>query len=385
MRQALSGLTPTLTIQGGYTRNQYQGVLSYPNFDAATNSFSGLTTLTTQPYNQLQGIISLNVPILAPGAIVRYAENKHTAASSQASDAASDLEVQLSVARAYYQVVAAQGILAASERAVATAQEALSVSRAKAAAGTSNQLAIDRAMVDLQRAEQTRAESARVLGVAQRSLQTLTGLDVRQLPAVDDPSAPADSEDAFVEQALHQRPEVVQAREALAQAESTRTEAWTTLAPTLTGQAQEHLQNYTGFIGREGYWTLGLNLAWTLDPVGTPAQLAKADGSVVEQQARLDQTLDTIRDDVHSAWLDVVANGAKAKASETEAKSSAEALGITKDQFKIGTASSLDLSQAERDAFTAEANAAQAKSNLATSLLALQKAAGSLLLEASAP
>jgi outer membrane protein TolC len=43
----------------------------------------------------------------------------------------------------------------------------------------------------------------------------------------------------------------------------------------------------------------------------------------------------------------------------------------------------LDLSQAQRDAFTAEANAAQSQSDLATSLLALQKASGVALLEAN--
>ncbi len=385
VRQALAGLTPTLEVQGQYVHNQYQGVLTYPNIDPQTGVPLGLTTITTQPYDQLQGTVGLNVPLVAPGAMARYAESKHASAGSRASDAASALEVQLAVARAYYQVVAAQGSPAAAAGAGATAQRARAVARARAAAGTANQRATDRAAVDLARAAQTRSESVRTLGVARRSLQTLSGLAVADLPTVGEQLAPAEPEDDLVRQALAQRPEVLQAREALAQAEATRTEAWTTLAPTLTGQAQEHLQNYTGFIGREGYWTLGVNLAWTLDPVGAPAQLARADASVAEQQARVDQALDTVRDDVHAAWLDVAANRARADASASEAQSATEALGLTQDQFRIGTASSLDLSQAERDAFTAEANATQARSDLAVSLLALEKATGRLLLEPAAP
>ncbi len=63
-----------------------------------------------------------------------------------------------------------------------------------------------------------------------------------------------------------------------------------------------------------------------------------------------------------------------------EADSSREALELTQDQFKTGTATALDLSQAERDAFTAEVNRVQADSDLATALLSLQKASGEPLL-----
>ena len=67
--------------------------------------------------------------------------------------------------------------------------------------------------------------------------------------------------------------------------------------------------------------------------------------------------------------------------AKAEVHSAQEALRLTQEQFTAGTATSLDLSQAERDAFQAEANAAQSKADLAFALLQLQKATGQPLLE----
>jgi len=61
--------------------------------------------------------------------------------------------------------------------------------------------------------------------------------------------------------------------------------------------------------------------------------------------------------------------------------SARRALKLTEEQFKAGTATSVDLSAAQRDAFNSEANLAQAEAELATALLALRKAAGQALLE----
>jgi outer membrane protein TolC len=290
--------------------------------------------------------------------------------------------VQLSVAQTYYQIIAAQGVLAAANHSLKTAQDALTISQRKYEAGTANKLTVDRAQVDVARSQQSVADAQRALGVVRRSLETLSGMAVSgDLPPVEEQALPARGEDAFVDVAVTQRPEIAQVRESMAVASAARTAAWALLAPSLLGQAQEHLANYAGFIGHEGYWTLGLNLSWTIDPVGTHAALRLADATLAEDQARLDQVLDSVRDDVHSAWLQVVADQSHVQETKAEVASALEALKLTQEQFAAGTATSLDLSQAERDAFTAEANAAQSASDFATALLALQKASGTPLVE----
>jgi len=376
VQQAISGLTPTLQAQGSYIRNQYNGELLLPNSLLGLPG-PGFQSTEIQPYDQLQGTIGLNVPLIQPTAIAKLAGQKHTAAAAEQATLATTLEVQLSVAQTYYQIVAAQGVLAAANHSLKTAQDALTISKNKFDAGTANKLTVDRALVDVARSQQTVADAQRALGVARRSLETLSGLPVSgDLPAVEEAGLPAQGEDFYVDAAVRQRPEVAQARESISVASAARTAAWALLAPSLVGQAQEHLANYGGFIGHEGYWTLGLNLSWVIDPVGTHASLHLADATLTEDEARLNQTLDTVRDDVHSAWLLVVADQSHVEETKAEVSSAREALKLTQEQFAAGTATSLDLSQAERDAFSAEANAAQSASDFAAALLSLQKASG---------
>jgi outer membrane protein TolC len=382
VQQAISGLTPALQIQGGYTRNQYQALLTLPNTLLGIPA-PGSTTIQIQPYDQWQGTVGLNVPLVEPTAIAHLAGQKRAAAVAEQATLANQLDIQLSVAQSYYQIIAAQGVLAAAVRSQKTAEDALSISKSKFDAGTANKLTVDRALTDVARSQQTVADAQRALGVARRSLETLSGLPVTgDLPPAEGSQAPSEGEAFYVDAAVRQRPEVAQARESIAQASASRAEAWTLFAPTLVGQAQEHLANYAGFVGREGFWTLGLNLNWNIDPVGTPGAIRRADAVMVEQEARLNQALDTVRDDVHTAWLQVVADQAHVDETKAEVASSREALKLTQEQFAAGTATSLDLSQAERDAFSAEANAAQSASDFASALLALQKASGTPLLTA---
>jgi len=90
-----------------------------------------------------------------------------------------------------------------------------------------------------------------------------------------------------------------------------------------------------------------------------------------------------VRDDVHTSFLDIALEKARVEETSAEVKSAQEALKLTREQFAAGTATSLDLSQAQRDAFQAEANSAQSTANLAAALLGLKKAAGESLLQAS--
>jgi outer membrane protein TolC len=381
---ALATLTPYVQVQGGYIRNQYPAIVKFPSSLINGNMPSGFTTVTIQPYDQFNGTIALEVPLLNADGITRFAQARRGSAASNQAEKASEADVDLSIARAYYQIVAAQGVLVAAQRALDVSKDALATSRSKLEAGTANKLAVDRALVDQARAAQTVAEAERTLGLARRNLETLTGLPAQgELPGPGSPDLPQATEDSFVDRAQAQRPEVLQAREAVAQASASRDQAWVQLVPTLTGNFTETLTNAAGFVGHQGYWQAGVQLGWRLDPVGTPASIRKADAAVVEQETRLKQELDTVRDDVHASFLDIALDRARVEETTAEVKSAREALQLTQVQFSAGTATSLDLSQAQRDAFQSEANNAQSTADLAAALLGLQRAIGEPLLAAS--
>ena len=377
VRQALASLTPTVQLTGGYTRNQYSGVLDIPSLPSG----GAPRSITIQPFNSWTGTAGVSVPILSPQNLYRYQGSKYGREASAQAERASEADVLLSTAQAYYQVVGAQGVGDAARTAVRTAEDNLQVTEARRREGTETQLAADRARTDLARANQTLASAQQTLAVAIRNLETLSGRRVDSpLPALGEPETFSGTEDDVVREALERRPELAQSSAALHQQETAVKEAWAGLAPTVTATAQEHYTNAPGFIGHDTYWTAGVNLSWTLDPVGTPANVQHARAAAEEQRQRLLQEQDSVRDDVHSSWLSVEATRARLAEAIAEAKSTDEALTITRVQYREGTATSLEVSQAQRDAFNAQASLAQTRADLAAAVLSLRKAAGEPLL-----
>jgi outer membrane protein len=340
-----------------------------------------LEKILIQPFNTWNANTSVNVPLLVPTAYARVAEANESKQAAQQTALASEGDVLLQTARTYYQVVAQQGILSAALRAIDTAKESLRVADTRYKEGTETLLTVDRAKVDVNRAGQTLATAKQALGVARRSLETLTGEPVTQdFPSPEVPDMPALAEDAYVVQAKNTRPEVRSARATLDQQRASLAEAWLQLAPKVTGAATEFFTNATGFLRRTAYSTAGLNLAWPIDPVGTTGAIRRAEAVVEEQRQRLLQTEDTVRDDVHNVWLEIEADHARLEEATSESASAREALEQANRQFLAGTATSLDVSTAQRDAFNADATLAQAQADLAGALIALRKAAGEQLL-----
>ncbi len=379
---AFAALLPSFLANGSYTRNQYLAELNLSAAPPGLFPPGTPETIIVSPYNQWGANVGVNVPLIEPTGIARYSATQHARDAARGALRASDDEVLLATARAYYSVVAAQGVLEAATRALATAKDNLQVTQVRKASGAANQLAVDRANVDVARAEETLATAQQTLGVARRSLETLTGEpQAADLPAVGEMELPSQPESFYVDEAERLRPEMIQARETLAQLDGSLSEAWLQLAPSVVGGAQEHFTNATGFTGKSMYWTLGATLNWNIDPFGTRAAVRRAQAAVDEQKERIQQTRDSVRDDVHATWLEIVADSARTQEAVVEAASAREALGLTREEFRYGTATSLDVSQAQRDAFNSDANLAQSRSALGTALFALRKAAGEPLLE----
>jgi len=377
VRQALASLTPTHQLTGGYTHNQYSGVLDLPSSPSGGSARS----ITIQPLNSWTWTAGVSVPILSPQNFYRYQGSKYGREAAAQAERASEAEVLLSTARAYYQVVGAQGVADAARTAVRTAEDNLQVTQTRSKEGTETRLAVDRALTDLARANQTLASSRQTLALAVRNLETLSGRRVdSNLPTLGEPESVTGTEDDFVRDAEARRPELDQLRATTLEQETSVKEAWAGLAPSVTGNFQEHYTNAPGFVGHDIYWTAGVNLTWNLDPIGTPANVRHARAAAEEQRERLLQQQDAVRDDVHTSWLSVEATRAQFEEAVAEVKSTSEALSITGVQYREGTATSLEVSQAQRDAFNAQATLAQTRADLAAAVLSLRKAAGEPLL-----
>lgn len=376
---ALSALLPDLSASATYIRNQYEVRYLAPTPGQLPEE------VVIAPRNQLNATVGIATPVFDLQTISRYRERGHAREASVSSLRASVRDLQLQVAQVYYQIVAAQGTVAAAERAVATAETNQAVAEAKLREGTGTRFLADVARVDTARARRTRAEAERTLALARRQLATLTGRpepgELPEPPEPPEPLLPASSEDALVAQALERRPEVARARELVAQAEAERATAQAVLFPVVSANAQENYSNATGFLGRAFYWTAGGTLTWNVDPLGTWATVRLAGANVSAQSARLAQQMDVVRDEVHTALVDIRTERARLAAVRAELESAREALDLAQLRAREGVATPLEVSEAQSDLFSADASLAQVRADLSYSLLALRRAVGQRLVE----
>src|SRR5262249_42235390 len=136
------------------------------------------------------------------------------------------------------------------------------------------------------------------------------------------------------------------------------------LAPTVAASATERLTNATGFTGHVASATAGVTAAWSIDP---PTYLAaQAPGAArAPAQARAARAAQAARDTLHSAWQEVRADVARARAAKAEAEASARAAKLARERYLAGSATQLDVLQAGRDAFASEVARIQADADLA--------------------
>ncbi|GAO05185.1 TolC family protein [Anaeromyxobacter sp. PSR-1] len=156
------------------------------------------------------------------------------------------------------------------------------------------------------------------------------------------------------------------------------------LVPSLSASATEHVTDYTGLAGHERTWQAVVSLSWSFDLTtlaNMRAQDAVADGARArEERARL-----AAHDDVHRAWMTVRTDIARSRSARVQAEVSQRAAGLALERYQAGAADQLDLLQAQRDAFNADAARIQADAEVSDARAQLRLAAGRNLLDARAP
>ncbi len=373
---ALGRALPRLSLRGAYTRNEFDTTLQLSGAGGGP-----ATTVTITPLDQLDGTATLDVPLVDLSSFARIAAARTSARASATQEAATQLRVQALVSQDYYQLVANAALVAASRRARDVAQMSLGIAEERYRAGTVALLDVDRARAEVERNVQQLASAELQVSLVARALQSLTGIspeldgevpladDLHEEPPLERFQAP-DGEIPALEAAIQSR--VASDQQARAQRFS--------LVPSLSASLTERATNAKGLLGRDTYWQGVLGLSWSFDlttVAGIRAQEAAADAARArEQRARL-----AARDDIHRTWMSVRTNIARSRSARVEAEVSARASKLAQDRYQVGSATQLDLLQAQRDAFSADAARIQADADLVNSRAQLRIAAGEGLLE----
>ncbi|MEZ4317211.1 MAG: TolC family protein [Myxococcota bacterium] len=368
---ARSALLPSVSASAGYQRNFPPVEITLPGTD---------TTVNITPEDQILGQVRVNVPLLVPSAI---AGTQAAAAQKRAEESAAELATEgalLSVVQSYWTVLSASRVERAAEEGLQAAATNLELARARAALDAASTLDVRRAEADEARARQTKIAAEAQRRDAERRLRTLTGLD----DTPDAESRPrALPEGDLQALALDRNAEVRAAREALGAARLQGSQIAWTYAPTVAASATMNVTNATGFSGKPVTGNAGVTATWMLlDGGARESRWAQARAGIRESEARLEGLERSVSDRVAAAEDQVSANTASLEAARIGRDATAEALRLAEERFRLGDLDANQLTQARRDAFDAEVQAARAEAGLAIAVEQLRLLVGARLIDA---
>ncbi len=364
---SLGRILPAFSARGVYTRNQYEAVATLPSMPPVK--------LVIQRQNQLDGFLQLDVPIVDISSYHRYKSQSVVARATREQQAVTSLMVTRAVAQMYFQFLGASGLVRSAALSVKAAEDNLHNVDVRLEAGVATAFDHERALANVELARQTLADTELGRDLVARQLETLSGL--APLPAED---FPADDlhEEAPLErwQALaNETPQMRAARSAEEAASEAQKSASTALYPTLAGSAQEHFTNAQGFTGKNAFYTLQLVASFRLDYATLANQRAQESAAAV-QRIRSERTGRSVLDSTYEAYRRVQAGIVKSRSARSQAAAATRAADLATERYNAGVATQLDVTQAQRDAFLADANRISADADLTFQRAALRLAVG---------
>ena len=373
---ALGRALPRLSLQGQYARNQYRTTLSLPGQAGAPPS---VVTLT--PKDQLDGVATLDVPLIDLARFAGIAAARESARASATEQAATALRVEALVSQAYYQLVADVALVGASRQALEVARASLRIAEQRHQAGATGLLDADRARAEVERNVQQLASAELQVSLDARALQSLTAIppSLEEVRPLEDDLHEEPPLDRF-QPPEAELPAIAAARQRSAAAGQQARAQRLALVPSLAASVTERVTSAEGLAGRDATWQAIVGLSWSVD-LTTFASIRAQDAAADAARAREERARLAARDDVHRAWETIRSQIARSRSARVQAAVSARASELALDRYQAGAATQLDLLQAQRDAFGADAARIQADADLVNARAQLRVAAGRSLLE----
>ncbi len=366
--RSTNALLPSFTAQGTYTRNQFE--VAFPAM-----VLGGTGTIVILPQNQWDASLTLNVPIIDVAGWERRKAAHAADDGAKADVEATRADVARRVTRAYFQLIANEALLVATQKALEVSRANVSVVSDRRGGGTATELDVQRATADVSRAEQDLSSASCAVVTGRRAHETLSGLNpeaVTQFP-IDDLREEAPIEHWMTD--TSRLPAVQSAEQAQRSAAASSDAASAAWLPTVSASAQERFTNAPSLTLHKSYYTLQATATWKLDatiPAAVRAQRAQAQTSAVRARASKRSAEDAIFQDYYQVRTSID----KARSARAQVQAATAAAQLARDRFGGGLATQLDVLQAEQDLFKAEVARIQADADLVYARAALRLDAG---------
>lgn len=365
---ALGRLLPSASVRGVLQYNQYESAAQFPGAPRP---------IVITPQFQKDAFFQFDLPLFDLAGYHRYGQAKHLERATKLQREYVDSQLVSAVTRSYFFFVGASAMAAAAEKSLHSAEANLAYVQIRAELGAATQLDVARASANVERARQDVADANLSRQLTARNLTTLTGLQPSPVEgnflASLEPEQPLDDWLKNTDTPADR----VQ-RELLAAAASGRKAAKAALLPTLSASAQERLTNATGFSGHGSIYALQAILSWRLD-YSTYANARAQDAAQAVQEIRTEKTRRSAADAIFEAYQRVDTGIAKSRAARAQAEAAAKAADLADERYRAGTATQLDVTQAQRDAFLADVGLVQADADLAYARIQLRAVSGKSL------
>jgi len=369
--QARSAILPQLALTGQIARNRRSQTIQ--GQEQPTN-------ITTDAQAQL----TLNQAVFDWTAFRRLKQADEQIAAAQAGYLAEEQTLVLRVAETYFDAVAAADALefAVAEKRAVSRQLEQAQKRFEVGLSAITDVQEAQARYDLTVAQEIDAN--RQLRTAQEALREVTGTYPTNLPGLrtDIPLVPPtpDNPDLWVERAINNNLELAAAllNVDIAQFEIRAQEG--SRLPTLGLQASTGYSDFGGAFGSETESaSIGLLLDVPLSTGGlTSSRIRESRSRYVQQTALAEQTKRSVERQARDAYDGVLAGISRVKALRQAVKSSQTALEASEAGYRVGTRTSVDVLDAQREIYAARRDYARARYDYLLNLLRLKQAAGQL-------
>lgn len=371
--RAWTQVKPTLTGTGSYTRNS-----TGPPVFLFTPP-SGFQTVEGSP-NTVAGALALQAPLFNGRAFPAIAIARQQVEVARLSETQQRQELLLAVASAYYSGVQLLELAKVAYRTANNTRDHAIQAQARFEAGQIQRSAAVRARVDVLRADEEVRRAVYSYASTKSQLAQLTGRrdTAFELEAPTEPPPEIRGElNELLERALRDRPEMAAARANIEIAAHLKTDAWAQFLPGVAFNATGRYNNQPDFVGNHLTWALTLALTLPLYDGGL-RYVALRDADSRARQARAQERGEAMRveDELRRARLDLESARALRSEAEQALAYARENETLVRAQFEAGTATQVEVSDAESALFQSEQTAIQQRLAVQLSALRVAKAVG---------
>lgn len=377
---------PSLTFEESWTRSNLPVNTFMMKLNQGRFTMADMSTLSNPaPVSDFRTALTLEQPLLAPGAWAGSAVARHGAERHEAVAEVVRQQVAFQVFQHYLEVHKAKAQLTAADKALDEARESARQAGVRTAAGLGLKSDELRAATHLAAMEQQKISAANNLTLARMQLALATGGQPGEELDAGEPlqlKMPKDR-DSLVSSAQQDRRDLRAAELGKEQADAAVLQARSGFLPTIGGFASWQMNDSSNPFGHEhDAWAVGVTLRWNIfDGFRTWHGDGQARANRAAAGEQVQQTRKEVSYQVHEAWLRRQEAEKRYQVATAALQSAEETVRLLSKRFDNALASMVELLDAQSALNQARANLVESEANLSLATGRLYHSAGTFLKE----